>query len=296
MKIFVIHSGNDKQAVKEQIAFIENATISSEILMLKNGGKLWKFDAGNMIKQAQLVLLFVGAASFSSSNIAWEINAAKKAGKTIFTVLLAPENQLPSALYVLDDFTREMKNCSMIKTTGEVIDAINEYNQGNYALFNYEEKELDKKTLLEQYKIFLQTSETLVQRRQNVNNFYITVNSALISIFSIVSVLGFESLMKCYMGIIFAIIGIILCISWIRILNSYAILNASKMKIISLIEKQLPANLYDAEWRVQSDKLNKRPYVSFTASETRIPKIFICIYIVIAICALAFIVLAGNNM
>ncbi len=282
MKIFVIHSGADRDTVKSEVTKIENATVSSEILMLGNGGPLWKLDAQKMIRQAQMILLFVGEHSSASKNIAWEIKTAKKANKPIYTIKLSPDNTLPSALDYQNPYTREIKNCSQIKTVAEVISIINDYAQGDYALFN-ESSKTDKNTLLEQYKIFLQTSETLVARRQSVNNFYITVNSALISIFSVIVSLGFQAHLKCIVGVVFAIIGIILCISWIRILNSYAILNASKMKIISLIEKQLPANLYDAEWRAQSDKLNKRPYVSFTASETKIPKIFIIVYAAIVL-------------
>lgn len=50
------------------------------------------------------------------------------------------------------------------------------------------------------------------------------------------------------------------------------------MKIISSIEKYLPASLYDAEWAALSDKLNKKQYVSFTDNEKQIPRIFIIIY------------------
>ena len=53
------------------------------------------------------------------------------------------------------------------------------------------------------------------------------------------------------------------------------------MKIISSIEKQLPANLYDAEWAALSDILNKKKYVSFTANEKRIPTLFLMVYTVI---------------
>ena len=35
------------------------------------------------------------------------------------------------------------------------------------------------------------------------------------------------------------------------------------------------------EWKVQTDRLNLKPYISFTESEIGIPKIFICIYLII---------------
>ncbi len=64
-----------------------------------------------------------------------------------------------------------------------------------------------------------------------------------------------------------------------KILEAYGILNASKMKIVSLIERKLPLSLYDQEWVIMSDKLNSRKYVSFTDSEKRIPKMFLCVYL-----------------
>ena len=75
-----------------------------------------------------------------------------------------------------------------------------------------------------------------------------------------------------------AVFGIVLDVSWMKILDSYAILNSSKMKIIELIEKRLPASIYDKEWEVMSNKLNNRKYVSFTESEKRIPRIFSIIF------------------
>ena len=70
-------------------------------------------------------------------------------------------------------------------------------------------------------------------------------------------------------------------ISWIGILDAYGTLNAAKMKVIHLIEEQLPVALYDVEWRVMSDKLNNKKYVSFTNREKRIPRIFACVYVCI---------------
>lgn len=66
-------------------------------------------------------------------------------------------------------------------------------------------------------------------------------------------------------------------------MNAYGILNGSKMKVISIIEHNLPVRLYDAEWDVMSDKLNSKKYVSFTDSEKKTPKAFIALYILLII-------------
>ena len=92
-----------------------------------------------------------------------------------------------------------------------------------------------------------------------------------------------EAPTKLYVVFFMCIVGIILDISWLNILEAYGTLNASKMKVIRLMEEQLPITLYDAEWRVMSDKLNNKKYVSFTDSEKRIPRIFSLVYGVIII-------------
>ena len=67
------------------------------------------------------------------------------------------------------------------------------------------------------------------------------------------------------------------------------------MKVISLMEKQLPINVYDVEWKVMSDKLNKKKYMSFTESEKRIPIIFIFIYLLIIVSVFVVMIIAFVN-
>ena len=73
-------------------------------------------------------------------------------------------------------------------------------------------------------------------------------------------------------------------------LTAYGILNSSKMKILGMIEKKLSASFYEAEWQVMSCKYNKKAYVSFTDGESKIPKIFTGVFIMIDIvCVIALI-------
>ena len=105
----------------------------------------------------------------------------------------------------------------------------------------------------------------------------------IIAIFSALFAFDLSSNVRALSGIIFSAVGIVLSAAWIKMLVAYGNLNSCKMKIISGIEKQLPASLYDAEWAALSDKLNKKRYVSFTDNEKRIPVIFIVIYSIILI-------------
>lgn len=289
MDIFVIHSGCDRELVSQKISSIKQAVYEFNPLMLENGGVFWKTEAKRKIKKAQMILFFVGRNSNLSKNIDWEIEKAISFQKPIYTIKLCEDNVLNAILKRKNAFSGCEEFYSKNISEADAISLINAYVGGEYKVFNQDVDKIDKTILLEQYKVFLQTSEELIARRQNVNNFYITVNSALMAGIGLVWALDISVLYKSVVGILLFVVGIILSLSWIKLLESYGDLNGSKMKIISYIEKQLPASLFDAEWAVLSDKLNKRKYTSFTQSEKRIPMLFILVYI---ICVMVFVMLA----
>lgn len=286
MRIFVIHSFSDKEIIKNNfINPINNNTTGTEIIMLDKGVKIWKNRARRWIKKANLVICFVGEDSYNSKNIEWEIKAAHSFNKVIIPVRLAPNYRLPEELYTDNE---EM-------TLQEVIEYIHSYMDGDYSLFNdmnldtdSSDFEKNKEYLFEQYKLFLGTSEALVSRRQSVSNFFISVNAAILAVFSAVLALLDNADWKIIIYLGFPITGIILCNSWKNLLRSYGDLNAAKMKIISMIEKRFPASIYDAEWRAQSDRLNLRPYTPFTDAEMRVPKLFIALYSFLIVGCVAF--------
>lgn len=252
-------------------------------IILKNSNCFWKFEAASKIKKAQMVIFFVGKESHKSPYIAWEIQKAKQYQKPIYTILLDEKNVKHPKLTIADEFSQEPRSYDKTVTCDEIKNIIKGHENEDYQIFNQDIDKLDTKILFEQYRLFLQTSETLISRRQTVNSFYITVNSAFVALFSTMFGLAIDIKFKLILVAVLAIVGIILATSWIKILISYGQLNASKMTIIRNIEKQLPASLYDAEWQALSDQLNKKKYTSFTNSEKRLPLVFIAIYICIVI-------------
>ena len=282
MKAFIIHSTKDESVIAEKISQLKRNLYSFNALMLKNKF-LWKFEAASKIKQSQIVIFFIGEKSHESPYIAWEIKKAKQYKKPIYTILLHENNIRHPELDQIDPYSNVQCPYEKSVTCAELTSVIQNYENGDYQIFNQEFDNLDTKLLFEQYRLFLQTSETLVARRQTVNSFYITVNSAFVALFSTMFGLAIETHFKLILVAVLAMVGIVLATSWIKILKSYGQLNASKMTIIRNIEKHLPASLYDAEWKVLSDQLNKKRYVSFTNSEKRLPFVFIAIYICIVI-------------
>lgn len=283
MNVFVIHSGADYDATNGIISTLKKKVYSLNTLILKNGSCFWKIDASQKIKKAQMVLFVVGENSHKSPYIAWEIKEAIKFKKPIYILKLNEENQLHDALLVEDGFSKEKQNYGKVVTVEELSNVIKSYDAGDYGLFNGVPGELNQDALLEQYKLFLQTSEDLVSRRQNVNSFYISISSAIVAIMGFLFAMDLGRMSELIIGFAFCIVGIILSISWSKSLACYGNLNSSKMKIISSIEKQLPLSLFDAEWAALSDKLNKKKYVSFTESEQTIPRLFGLLYCIVIV-------------
>lgn len=295
MNIFVIHSGADYERVTAHISSLKRKIFKLNALVLENGNIFWKLDAAAKIKKSQMVVFYVGKNSHASPYIGWELKTAMKYKKPIYTINLDDENKMHPVLTVVDSFSGQKVQYNTETTEDQLSEMISKYELGDYGIFNEDMEKMDKKILLEQYKLFLKTSEDLVARRQSVNNFYISINSALVTLFGASFTFNMAGIYKLIIGAMFAATGIVLSIFWIRILLAYGNLNGSKMKIISGIERQLPASLYDAEWAAMSDKLNKKKYISFTDNETNIPKIFIVIYSIMFVALVIAAIISYQN-
>ena len=300
INVFMIHSGNDYKMVKEVIEPYLSRTddegpstvANCSILTLESGEDIpWKKDALNKIKMSHAVIVVIGADAGNDSKkdtMGWEVETAVKYNKLI--MLYNPNNyEIPDYLMITDRFTKQKRLVAPVMTLEKIKNRIDDYVNGYYPIFSSAYQELPaenqsqrKGELVDQYKMFQKTSEDLVARRQSVNSFYISVNSALTGLLGVA--LGvFDDSVKLIVAAFMCVAGIILDISWINILEAYGTLNAAKMKVIKLLEEQLPVMLYDAEWRIMSDKLNNKKYVSFTDSEKRIPKLFFSLYVIILV-------------
>lgn len=134
----------------------------------------------------------------------------------------------------------------------------------------------DKNNLLEQYKTYIESADKISDRRINVNTFFITLNSALITImtifFSNISLL-----------LLLALLGIIFSTLWFLNLKNYKQINSCKFHIIQEVEKYLPINLYKMEWNILTKTKFNKKYIPVSKLEMFLPFIFIISYISIII-------------
>ena len=136
--------------------------------------------------------------------------------------------------------------------------------------------------LFEQYKLFIDSVEKTSDRRQQANNYFIAINTALISIIGLsFQVKVFDNVT--WLKSLIALLGIIICVIFWFLIRSYKQLNTGKFEVINEIEKQLPLALYKYEWEVLGEGRDKNKYYPFSHIELWIPWIFGAIYAILGI-------------
>lgn len=150
-------------------------------------------------------------------------------------------------------------------------------------LFSKNEKEYGdeyKTHLFEQYKLYIESAEKTSDRRQQANNYFITINTALISFIGLsFQIKFFEN--NVWIKSLLAFVGIIICVVFWYLIRSYKQLNAGKFEVIHQIEENLPLALYKHEWKVLGEGKDKKVYYPFSHIELLIPWIFGLIYFVL---------------
>ncbi len=122
--------------------------------------------------------------------------------------------------------------------------------------------------LFEQYKLMVDTSQKLSDRRLSTNSYLFTINSSLLTILGVLATLLSD---RRPLSIIPGA-GVVLSISWIFLLRSFKNLNEAKFKVIHDLEQFLPARVFDMEWHYVG------PYKAMSDIERYIPKLFLVFY------------------
>lgn|SRR5215208_578726 len=144
--------------------------------------------------------------------------------------------------------------------------------------------------LLEQYKLYVQMADKISERRQSANNFFLTVNTALIAFLGLVASPdvgggnGFIASPPLPWVLVVSTAGVVLCYTWYCLVRSYKDLNSGKFKVVHAIESRLPSAPYDAEWEALGRGEDPKLYLPFTHVEIWIPWVFAALYILLAIC------------
>ena len=154
----------------------------------------------------------------------------------------------------------------------------------NLDIFNIEEGNYGaeyKTHLIEQYKAYIQDLNGLNVRRQKTNDFFLTLNTALIAFLGVmIQFSGDNFLTFLFLA---SVSGAVICFLWYRLIKSYGLVSASRYRIIHKIESKLPSSQYSEEWKLLCPGEGKCNYTPITHLESKIPWVFIVFYILLIV-------------
>lgn len=123
--------------------------------------------------------------------------------------------------------------------------------------------------LLAQWQTCVEMANSVSERRDTMNNLFVTLNIATIAAITFVWDIKTISL---------SIAGIVLCIVWLMFLRNFRHLNAEKYRVITQIEDLLPVQAFTNEWK--GIKQNNK-YIEGTKLERVFPIVFTIVYVAI---------------
>ena len=99
------------------------------------------------------------------------------------------------------------------------------------------EGESSTRQALDLYKIMVNSSESLVARRQVVNTFFLTMNGVLLTASGVIIKSAGGDKLGAVGVFILAVAGVMLCAAWRSLITSFGQLNRGKFKVIHAVEK-----------------------------------------------------------
>jgi len=263
MKLFIIHRFKEKKNAKSFFNNIsKNHSMKIQPLFLdSSGSNTWKEKAINLIYEAEAVVVFNPQSCEDSENANWEIDKAQEANKEIieFSEGGANDNSI-SKLISRYEMKEEFELCFSD----------------------------DTQDYLELYKVMIESSENLIERRQKTNAFFITVIGSLLAIAGLLVKTGAITIHSISILYGFSTVGLLLCNSWRNLIDNYGKLNKSKFDVLLRLEKKLGALIFSAEWISLGKGIRPQKYKSFTSTEKNVPLFFGLLIVVLTIIAIVW--------
>ena len=129
----------------------------------------------------------------------------------------------------------------------------------------------DRELLLAQWQTCVEMANATSQRRDSMNNIFVTLNLAIIAAVSFVWDIK---------SLFLLVAGVVVCVIWLKFIRNFKLLNTAKFEVINMIERQLPVAPFNDEWK-KLQQTNK--YSDGTKLERILPWTFIVLYIIAAI-------------
>jgi hypothetical protein len=116
------------------------------------------------------------------------------------------------------------------------------------------------------YRDYVASADTVSARRNTANSFFLTINSAFLG------ARGYFEMSDNSLVPVQAAVGVLFCLVWWKLIQSYKSLNGSKFDVIQMMERHLPLAAFTAEELVQhtSPKVHR----ALSTVESYVPALF----------------------
>lgn len=132
--------------------------------------------------------------------------------------------------------------------------------------------------LFAQYKLYVESADKISERRVSANNYLLTVNAFLVTLYGLLA----ASPYKGSWAVLVPVAGVLVSLTWYRIIASYRDLNTVKFKVIHELEQQMPAAPYQYEWH-KAEQGRGKAYHPLTHLERWVPIVFMLLYLLLGI-------------
>ena len=139
-----------------------------------------------------------------------------------------------------------------------------------------------------EYKMFVEDTARFTERRQNVSNLYVTVNSLLLTaLMFAIKDLGTEQSWKLSFPILIVIAGICTSWWWGQLIRKYKVLVGFRINILRKMEESEELAWTEKMYHEEDDlyprdedgKMIKGEGLNFSDLEARLPHIFVALYL-----------------
>ncbi|MFK7926490.1 MAG: hypothetical protein AB8H47_31365 [Bacteroidia bacterium] len=135
----------------------------------------------------------------------------------------------------------------------------------------------DRAELMEFYKTYLNSIEVTTNRRQQSNQFYIGLLTALLGIIGLIFKNDmFSPMLQSFLLMLGGMLGLMLCFLWRQYIISSVLLNTAKFKVLGEMEERLDERPFMAEY----EWLNNNNYVGLGKIEEKLPWMMMVPYVI----------------
>ena len=137
----------------------------------------------------------------------------------------------------------------------------------------------------DEYKLFVESTQHLSERRQAATQTYLTVNTA---IFAILALLVKEAGLKgwYFVGVCLPLflVGVLACLIWSKIITQYKALIGWRYDQLMVMERGMSGSsqIYVKEWEEFFRPKQEREKFGFSRLEVWLPRLFLILYLMYA--------------